>query len=298
MVGVVNSVVANSAQASRLRIFALAPAGLERPFRKYLKCHGLSPAKALTNAEEAEADAGAQLRVRGFSSGRVPPLKVRTKLTNLESPLNFARFYLHELLPRGASKVLYLDADTIVAGDAVALFDSSLPNGELCAATLRRQKLGDKGVASLKGERLQARFRERYGSALPLHEHGFNAGVFVFNLRAWLAHTLTDEAEYWIRANNAEQLYALGSQPPLTLSILGARGGTGRCQPLPAEWHLDCLGCIGAGRIKTAEQLSHARLYHWNGPNKPWKGTGKRRAHPELFAPYQGKGKMCEAQDG
>ena len=111
MVGVVNSVVANSAQASRLRIFALAPAGLERPFRKYLKCHGLTPAKALTN-DEVEEDAGdaaigggAQLRVRGFSSGRVPPLRVRTKLTNLESPLNFARFYLHELLPRGATKV-------------------------------------------------------------------------------------------------------------------------------------------------------------------------------------------------
>ena len=45
------------------------------------------------------------------------------------------------------------------------------------------QALGDKGVASLKGERLLKRFKQRYGADLPLRERGFNAGVFVFNLK-------------------------------------------------------------------------------------------------------------------
>ena len=292
VIGVVNSLVANTNAPERLRILALAPAGLEKKFNKYLECHGLKPSDSSSS----------RLRVAGFSSDRVPPLKVRTKLTNLESPLNFARFYLHELLPRSAHKVLYLDADTIVHGDAVELYDAALPHDELCAATLRKQTLGAKGVASLKGDRLQKRFRERYHAKLPLHEHGFNAGVFVFNLRAWAELNLTSEVEHWIPANNAEQLYALGSQPPLTLSILGARHATGRCQPLPSEWHLDCLGCLGAGRLKTAEQLSAAKLYHWNGPNKPWPTPGRvgrrgssKRPHAELFDPYAGRGAQCES---
>ena len=189
VIGVVNSLVANTNAPERLRILALAPAGLEKKFNKYLECHGLKPSDSSSS----------RLRVAGFSSDRVPPLKVRTKLTNLESPLNFARFYLHELLPPGTAKVLYLDADTIVQGDAVELYDQSLPNDELCAATLRRTRLGDKGVASLKGDKLNQRYKERYGAKLPLKERGFNAGVFVFNLRAWVQHNLTDEAEYWIR---------------------------------------------------------------------------------------------------
>jgi len=298
VVGVINSVVGNTASPSRLRILALAPAGRVDEFRRYLRCHGVlqKAAEAESNGGDGDADDGSTaIRVVGFSADRLPPLHVRTKLTNLESPLNFARFYLHELLPTGVPKVLYLDADTIVKGDVVQLIEDALPNDELCAATLRKQTLGDKGVASLKGSKLQRRYRERYGAPLPLSERGFNAGVFVFNLKAWAALNLTAEVEFWIRANNKEALYALGSQPPLTLAIHGARRGKGRCEPLPSEWHLDCLGCIGNGRIKTSEQLAQAKLYHWNGPNKPFRTRGsKRQAHPELFAPYQGKGHGCD----
>ena len=49
-----------------------------------LRCHGV---------------AREHLEVLGFSAARLPKIKVSTLLTNLESPLNFARFYLHELLP-------------------------------------------------------------------------------------------------------------------------------------------------------------------------------------------------------
>ena len=62
---------------------------------------------------------------------------------------------MHELLP-SANKVLYLDADTVVRGDVAELLDASLANDELCAATPRRTLLGDKGVASLRGSKLQA----------------------------------------------------------------------------------------------------------------------------------------------
>ena len=220
---------------------------------------------------------------------------MKTKLTNLESPLNFARFYMGELLGPGVCKVLYLDADVVVQGDAAELADLALPRGALCAATLRKNTLGVKGVQGLKGEKLQARFLSRYGRPLPLEEHGFNAGVFVYNLRRWAALNLTEEAEYWIEANTREKLYQLGSQPPLTLSVLGRHG---RCQELPAAWHLDCLGCIGQGRIKTAAQLADAKLLHWNGPNKPFPTAKGKRAHAELFEPYAGKGAQCKPGGG
>jgi hypothetical protein len=71
---------------------------------------------------------------------------------------------------------------------------------------------------------------------------------------------ITLQVEYWIRSNNAQTLYSLGSQPPLTLAIHGVCGGQGRCQTLPREWATDCLGCNGAGRIKTQEQMSKAKL--------------------------------------
>ena len=112
---------------------------------------------------------GKRLEVLGFSDEWLPEIKVKTQLTNLESPLNFARFYLHRLLPR-VPKVLYLDADVIVQGDVAALLDGALRRGELCAATLRRTTLGAKGVQGLRGEKLQARFKKRYAKPLPLEQ--------------------------------------------------------------------------------------------------------------------------------
>ena len=188
--------------------------------------------------------------------------------------------------------MLYLDADVVVQGDVAQLADLSLPHGELCACTLRKTRLSAKGVQGLRGDRLQARFRERYGKPLPLEERGFNAGVFVFDLARWRAMNLTAEVEWWVRANTAEQLYLLGSQPPLTLTVLG---GAGRCQQLPDSWHVNCLGCMGAGRLKSKEELAAAHLLHWNGPNKPFKSAGGRRAHAELFRPYAGRGDACTA---
>ena len=44
------------------------------------------------------------------------------------SSLNYARFYLSELL-EDVDKVIYLDADVVVLGDACALWDSALLDG-------------------------------------------------------------------------------------------------------------------------------------------------------------------------
>jgi len=89
VIGVINSVRRNCAEPARLRLHVVVTVGTEGAFGAFLRCHGV---------------AREQLDVLGFSAARLPKIKVSTLLTNLESPLNFARFYLHELLP-GVPKV-------------------------------------------------------------------------------------------------------------------------------------------------------------------------------------------------
>ena len=71
---------------ARLRLHLVVLLGEEGAFRRFLRCHGL------------EAD-GERLTIHGFDKARLPALKVQAHLTNLESPLNFARFFLPSLLP-------------------------------------------------------------------------------------------------------------------------------------------------------------------------------------------------------
>ena len=68
--GVINSLVRNSRQASRLRILALAPVGAEASFMSYLECHSLHPVLTVRAANDSAADTTATLRVGGFK-GRI-----------------------------------------------------------------------------------------------------------------------------------------------------------------------------------------------------------------------------------
>ena len=79
------------------------------------------PLRRASSSESESGDVGPRVRVAGFDGSRVPPLKVQTKLTNLESPLNFARFYLPRLLP-SLRRALYLDADVVVRGNLQQLW--------------------------------------------------------------------------------------------------------------------------------------------------------------------------------
>ena len=278
VVGVINSVTRNCATPARLRLHLVVLLGEEGAFRRFLRCHGL------------EAD-GERLTIHGFDKARLPALKVQAHLTNLESPLNFARFYMGELLGPGVCKVLYLDADVVVQGDAAELADLALPLGALCAASLRKNTLGVKGVQGLKGEKLQARFLSRYGRPLPLEEHGFNAGVFVYNLRQWAALNLTEEADTGSRPTRARSSTSWArsrrSRSPSSAATAAAE--------LPAAWHLDCLGCIGQGRIKTAAQLADAAL---TGTGRTSRSRRRRASAPtRALRAVPGKGAQCREAD-
>lgn len=194
---------------------------------------------------------------------------VRASVKNqsaLETPLNFVRFYLHELLPSHFEHALYLDADVIVRADLTKLW-AHVPSHDnwVCAAVPRPSKtLGGGGMATLRGAK--GAFFGRYGVALNLSAKSINAGILLLNIRSWARLGLTKEVEFWVRENNAKGLYHLGSQPPLELATHGRRLP---CVHLPPEWHVGCLGCDS--NVRPGKKLVRkAKILHWNGPCKPW----------------------------
>ena len=108
VIGVVNSIRANTKTPERLRLHLLTPLGDEAAFRSFLQCNGI----------QLKESSGVQ--VLGFDHKLVPILKVQTKLTNLESPLNFARFYMHLLFP-SVHKVLCSRATQTLSLDVLGL---------------------------------------------------------------------------------------------------------------------------------------------------------------------------------
>lgn len=113
--------------------------------------------------------------------------RVNSFIANLASDLNFARFYLSDLLVADIEKIIYLDADTIVLGDVTKLYDEALTdsNDFPFAAVSRKEK-------KICGSFLNCAVPEVMRL---MHEHGifnpekeldaFNAGVMVMHLKRW-----------------------------------------------------------------------------------------------------------------
>ncbi|KAL3903684.1 MAG: hypothetical protein SGPRY_011579 [Prymnesium sp.] len=144
------------------------------------------------------------------------PIRIRRAASpHLDTPLNFARFYLDRTLPPRVGKLLYLDADTLVTADICQLFDSTFSHlsTHMLAAVPREKRLS-----------AYVRFPHPALSSTGLRGDmkTFNAGVLVLNLTAWRASNATASLERWMRINVREHLYDHGSQPPLLLSFVNS----------------------------------------------------------------------------
>ena len=95
---------------------------------------------------------------------------------NLASPANFARFYLHDLLP-ALKRVIYIDADMIVQGDVSLLWNAPLDHGHIMAAVPRDQPSYGTFFSSRVAELCQIRYRR----ALDVNAVTFNAGWYIWD---------------------------------------------------------------------------------------------------------------------
>lgn len=277
---VVNSARAHSAAPRLLRFHVIVLAGEEGAARAFLRCRGVSLSES-------------RVRVVGFDASRVRGLvrvADRARRAALSSALNYARFFLPELLPRGVRAVAYVDVDVVVLGDLGALLRRTLPRlrpPELAAAVPRaadgRAEHTYQAYAALLPD-----FRLRTGGrSFDVRAAHFNGGVLLLDLRAWARANLTAEAEWWLARHAASSaragLWRLGSQPPLHLVLAG------RWAALPAAWNVDGLGGTfdGVKRRVPRARLEAAQLLHWSGPTKPWDARPGRH-YAALWAPHAG----------
>ena len=178
----------------------------------------------------------------------------------LSSLTNFARFYHSELLGN-IDKIIYMDADTIVQGDLVALWDETQLNGKLLAAVPRSSPI----YRGFFNELVTAKFNDFYRSDMDDSRDTYNAGFYIMDLKQWRERNLTDEVHHWMRENSMQRLWEFGTQP---LQLIVSYMNWAR---IDAKWNVQGLGY---NHYMQARALDEASLLHWNGYAKPWLSYG------------------------
>eukprot|EP01104_Vermistella_antarctica_P011835 TRINITY_DN3345_c0_g1_i1.p1 TRINITY_DN3345_c0_g1~~TRINITY_DN3345_c0_g1_i1.p1 ORF type:complete len:352 (+),score=69.61 TRINITY_DN3345_c0_g1_i1:221-1276(+) len=182
-----------------------------------------------------------------------------------KSMLNYARFWLPDLLPRGVKRVFYLDCDMIVRGNVADAFRSLDDTNMPLAAVFAAPSSTYKRFFNLTDPRLES-----------LHidptEITFNAGVLMVDIELWRKLDVSRTLERWLATHQQTQLWKHGSQPPLLLTFYK------KFAPLDPRWNTDRLGY--SKPVVTQEQIDAAHLLHWNGPKKPWNILSGRGSTP------------------
>jgi lipopolysaccharide biosynthesis glycosyltransferase len=179
------------------------------------------------------------------------------------TPAMWYRIFLPELLP-GVDRVLYLDADTIVAESLGPLWQLDLEDNYLAAVTNLFQHNHVQRPAEL-------------GLAGP--EVYFNSGVLLMNLERMRRDSCSAALADYARVHAHELEWP--DQDALNV-VLG-----GRRLPLHPRWN--CMNSMFAfrsarrvfGRRALREALARPAIRHFEGPaeNKPW--------HPDCRAPLR-----------
>lgn len=195
----------------------------------------------------------------------------------LDCPLNYARNYLANLLPRCVQKVVYLDSDLVLVDDIAKL-----------AAT----PLGDEAVLAAP-EYCNANFTSyftptfwsnpslslTFANRKPCY---FNTGVMVIDLERWRVGDYTTQIVEWMELQKRMRIYELGSLPPFLLVFAG------NIAPVDHRWNQHGLGGDNFRGLCRNLHPGRVSLLHWSGKGKPWARLDANRPCPldALWAPY------------
>jgi lipopolysaccharide biosynthesis glycosyltransferase len=184
----------------------------------------------------------------------------------LAHALNYARFYLRDILGPGVEKALWLDSDTVVIGDITTMVRNALTSSNNAVAAVAREKkaCGSHFLNCSNPDALELLWETRVDvDALD----AFNAGVVVYDLKRWSQQKLTERVEKWLELNLRTEAFTLGTNPPLVL----ATGG--RFERLSIEWNCQVGGGHGCARSLANGTVENGVL-HWSGERKPWWAAG------------------------
>ncbi|CAI6006028.1 unnamed protein product [Closterium sp. NIES-64] len=216
----------------------------------------------------------------------------------LVSIFNFLPFYLPQMAPQ-FRRIVYLDADVVVVGDIGELADVDMEGRPVAAVQDCMQTF----KTYFDFDQLAA-IQARNDPSKPWMPSGpfdrttcvFNRGVLLMDVQRWLQSNVSGAIEWWMaefsRAPNP--LYKFGmSQPPFLLTIydrykkldrIWNTRGLGRDRF--GEKERDYLATIGLGRPPKRPFVSFwadsAKILHFNGKFKPWRGKRERREGEEV----------------
>ncbi|CAM0907088.1 unnamed protein product [Alopecurus aequalis] len=217
-----------------------------------------------------------------FDASRVRGRISRSVRSALDQPLNYARIYLADMLPRSVSRVIYLDSDVVVVDDVRKLWSVDLESYVVAAPEYCHTNFTKYFTDAFWSDaNLSATFRQgRHRRRRPCY---FNTGVMVIDVARWRAGGYNRRVEEWMAVQKEEKrIYSLGSLPPFLLVLAG------EIMPVDHRWNQHGLGGDNAeGRCRSLHP-GPISLLHWSGKGKPWLRLDSRKpcAVDHLWAPY------------
>lgn len=182
----------------------------------------------------------------------------------LGNPLNFARFYLHLLLPWRSlnfEKVFYLDTDCVVQSCIAPIYDGAFRSSAAPVAAAHRSRQISFWLRAKKDHPSIIQWNKSKGFPVNASLVAFNAGVLILHLKRWEEMNILQDVLYWVEANEKSRFYDLGSNPPLILGLAG------RVEYFDDAWN---FGGLGYKRKISQGRLHAGKILHWTGSKKPW----------------------------
>lgn len=236
----------------------------ESLFFHFLAAEAAAAAPGVAELRSALAASFPSLRfeIYPFRADAVAGLISASVRAALEAPLNYARNFLADLLPKCVPRAIYLDSDVLAVDDVRRLWETRLPAAavvaapEYCHANFSRYFTDAFWSDPDLGARVFAGRRRA-----PCY---FNTGVMVIDLRRWRSGNYRHRIEQWMELQKEKRIYELGSLPPFLLVFAG------EVEAVDHRWNQHGLGgdnVLGSCRPLHKGPVS---LMHWSGKGKPW----------------------------
>jgi lipopolysaccharide biosynthesis glycosyltransferase len=176
------------------------------------------------------------------------------------SSTTYQRLLLTDWLPAHLPRVLWLDCDMLILGDAAELWDAPFPSPAIALAVT------DERIPLVSSRFGVAAWREL---GLPANAPHFNAGLLLIDLPAWTAHDVPGRSIDYLRRYR-DRVYFM-DQEALNAILCG------HWQPLPHRWN--CHPSLAPPHDPPA-------ILHFTGNLKPWHFAGSTPPR-RLYATYR-----------
>lgn len=182
---------------------------------------------------------------------------------HVDNILNFSRFFI-PLIYSNIDLGIYLDVDMIVLNDITNIYNIYEKNNKKIIKFNKDEVFLDNfNCASVLNRKLNSmNFNKKLN--IDGNELGFNAGIYIFNLKKWKEENLTNKCLNIMKDHKKNNLFNGGTQPILNLIYYK------KCINIDSRWNKTDLGW----KKIHYDELKKNYILHWTGMRKPWKKDG------------------------